>query len=239
MNESNELNKKDYIKLNYQAGLNESIGDFDLIFAPNLKDLKYLFALYSEFKTAIAGEVAYPMEESDKLLFSKYKIYYIKIAELLNIREVDKLDIIDRHKFFICTEPIVRKIKGKEERVLGLSNLERLLGYDYPDEQNIELIKNNHNKNEIPSTGNVILDVMAASLLTFKIPNLENHYSLKELSLMIAQAANLQKLAEKGEELEDGDENIEIEEEHPELIKYKNPITDWFNYNHIPLPLDW
>ena len=233
MSEFNSIESKsiEYIKLNYIDG------DFDLIFVPNIKNLKYLFALYLEFKKAIAGEVAYPMEESDELLFPKYKNYYLKIGNLLNIREVDKLDVLDRHQFFICTEPITKMIKGKEERILGLSNLEKLLGYDYPNENNNESL--NKSNKELPSTGNVILDVMTASLLTFKIPNLENYYTLKELSLMISQAANLQKLAEKGEELEDGDENIEIEEEHPELIKYKNPITAWFNNADINLPLDW
>ena len=211
--------------------LDHENGDFSLVFPLSIQKSRQATAYYQEFRRAIAGIHVWP-EELDTTIFPQFKIYYQKIAHFFDLNP-DQLTLKSRHNFFVATEPI--DYKGR--LIPGLSFLERLLGYDYPREDD-DITQPDQ---AIVTTGDPTLDVIADAILIFKIGGLENHYSLNELVKLCKQANDRLKQAEdsaKGDS-KGGDENLEFEILDEDFVKDKSRLYNWLTNLGVSIPVEF
>lgn len=108
----------------------------------------------------------WPPEDADDWCWESIGQYYRAIAELLTPSfDPGLLRPDDRHRFFVCTEPIENN--GRER--LGLSNMERLMGCqeaeDVPEQGDMAQVEKIEG---IPSTGKRHLDILADVTLFFQ-----------------------------------------------------------------------
>ena len=215
-----------HFRLDYQDG------DFTLVFPLPIKESRKVAVYHQELRGAVAGLHVWP-EDLDSKLYPLLKIYYHKIAVFFEINP-DQLTQESRHHFFIATEPI----EYKNQLIPGLSLLEKLLGYDYPKEDASELVKSSE---EIITTGDPSLDIIADAILIFKIGGLENHYSLDELAKLCKQANERLKQAEESArgETKGGDENLESEALDEDFVKDKSRLYNWLTNLGIAVPVEF
>lgn len=118
--------------------------------APALTEAFELRLAIEDLKTQITGTAVHPPdgrnEDGDRIdnyLFSKATHFFVAIAKLLRpiknsgmddesiLQLLESLDSVERHKFFVCTDP-VESWAAPGEFIPGLSGLEQLLGFSYP-----------------------------------------------------------------------------------------------------------
>lgn len=214
-----------YYRLDYQDG------GFELIFPLPVSQSRKVSAYHQELRSAIAGVHVWP-EDLDSKIYPILKVYYENIAKFFDI-DPDKLTQSSRHNFFIATEPI----EYNGQLIPGLSLLEKLLGYDYPKET---LTKSDFTE-EVVTTGDPNLDIIADAILIFKVGGLENHYSLDELAKLCRQANERLRQAEESArgETKGGDENLEYEEQDEVFEKDKARIYNWLNNLNVFIPVEF
>ena len=142
-------------------------GNWKLITAPPiLRDgtqvARMARAYQRELLLAIAGEPVWPLTAEEELsLFVRFRQYYEYLAEwaLPGINPRD-LKGESRHAFFIATESHPHPNPDNDEMVRGLSGIEQLLGYSYPERE----------PDEEPDegAGDSDLSTLAIALLTFQ-----------------------------------------------------------------------
>ena len=116
--------------------------------APSLTEAFEIRLAIEDLKAHITGYAIYPPEDRnsdgdriDNFLFFKASRFFIAISRLLRpfkgqdeeaiLQELESLDTVERHRFFICTEPVESWL-SPGVLIPGLSGLEQLLGYSYP-----------------------------------------------------------------------------------------------------------
>lgn len=166
--------------------LNYTNNDFIIITPPSASKARLIELYNNEFRQAIGEENIWPIDEKKELkLFSKYQKYYRIIADFFPFI-LEHLIFLDRHYFFICTEPV---LSGNAYH-RGLSYLESCLGYSYATPET--------SGNDIfTTTGDRYLDIITITLLNFKVSGLEENYSILELSKMNKYASDSSKEAEE------------------------------------------
>lgn len=210
-------------------------GAFIIVFPLSIRESRKLMAYYLEFRKAIANSHVYP-ETLDDVLFPRFKFYYQRISQFFGFTP-EKLTQISRHHFFVATEPF----QYKGETVPGLSYLQRLLGYDYPNESSNSSSSIDTQHREIISTGDPNLDIVADALLIFKVGGLENYYSLEELAKLCKQANERLRQAEElaREESKGGDENLESESLDEDFVKNKARLYNWLVNLGVDVPVEF
>jgi len=121
---------------------------------------------HQELLQAIAGRYIWPVTREEELaLFSEFCQHYRNLAECA-IPGVDPSDLTweSRHGFFIATESHPHPNPAHPEMVRGLSGLEQLLGYTYPETDTVD-----HETEE--GAGDSDLSTLAIALLTFERQN--------------------------------------------------------------------
>lgn len=214
-----------HFRLNYQTG------DFVLVFPLAIRESRKLSAYALEIRKSIAGFHIYP-EEMDHYLFPRFRYHYLKIAQFFEF-DVDQLTQESRHHFFIATEPITYQ----GQIIPGLSLLEQLLGYKYPEEGTTPPVA----PQDIITTGDLALDIIADAILIFKVGGLENHYSLSDLAKLCKQANDRLKQAEelaKGETT-GGDENLENEPLDDDFAKDRSRLYNWLINLSVNVPMEF
>jgi hypothetical protein len=173
--------------------------DFKLIFSSDIPLTKHkaIRAYHLELRKAIEGLTVYPFGDSDLNLYADFGFYYQKVMDLIVPGiNCDDLEGESRHRFFVCSE-ITADSKGQPR--LGLSGLERLMGYSYLEQEE------ESEPTEPPiTTGDTVLDVTADINLIFKSNAkwMINTYGLDELALIARQAnARMQDPAERTTEI--------------------------------------
>lgn len=207
-------------------------GDWDIVFAPSITQSRRIIVLARLFKEAIAKDNLWWMPEVDEILFDKYRPYYNKIGEALDITP-SLLKPESRHSFFVTS----KLLEYEGQPLPELSELEVLLGFR-PFEKAIAEDTEEPEK-DIISTGDPFLDVIAQALYLFKVPNLENHYSLDDLAKMCKQINDLLKKAEDEakEGTEAGDENLESEETDEDFVRDRARISRRLKELGVEIPL--
>lgn len=157
--------------------------------------------------------VLWPPEQADPWCWEAVGGYYRAIAELLT-PGFDPGEIVadDRHRFFICTDPI----EGVHGTRLGLSNMEILMGCQEPKEgdappdtspEAMEKIEG------IPSTGKRFLDILAdATIFLQKKPIVDLCLALSPeefLRLVERAATSLSRAHEEADRRAKGDKTEE------------------------------
>lgn len=205
-------------------------GDFVIVFPLPIQKSRKVSAYHQELRNAISGFHVWP-EELDSKLYPALKTYYKKIALFFDFNP-DLLTQKSRHHFFIATEPI----EYKKQLIPGLSFLEKLLGYDYPKDESAIA-----NSEDVISTGDPNLDIIADAILIFKVGGLENHYSLDELAKLCKQANDRLKQAEElaRGETKGGDENLESEPLDDDFIKDRSRLYNWLTNLGIAVPAEF
>lgn len=216
-----------YFRLDY---IND---DFTIVFPLPINISRKIAAYHQELREKTAGMNIWP-ETLDSDIYPEFKIYYDKIAYFFDIKP-EKLNQTSRHKFFIATEPI----EYKKQLIPGLSYLEKLLGYDYPTET--DETDTSTSGDEVITSGDTNLDIIADSLLIFKVAGLENHYSINELAKLCKQANARLKQAEDNAKKDNkgGDENLESETQDEDFIKDKAKIYNWLTNLNIEVPIEF
>lgn len=209
--DARRISSLDFVKLNYTDG------NFKIVLPPTAFKSRELIIIVGEFKLAISNyspPLNFWPPECDLLVYPKFPFYYKTIAQLLDIERVEELESISRHCFFVGGEPI--ESEGKMQ--LGLSQLEKLLGFGYSkkteDSGSVNL-----------STGNAFLDIATHALLTFKVTGLEHCYSLDELHRMCKLAGELYDAAENKDKT-NVDVNLDSETEDEEFVKIKGRVIN-------------
>lgn len=169
-----------YFKLNYADG------SFSIVAPPSASQGRLVEVYNTEFRKAIAEENVWifdkeisTSEDLKKLellelkLFTKYICHYDKLASFFDLK-INDLAYIDRYYFFVCTKP-VEILEGRWQR--GLSYLESLLGYSYSTE-------GNDDSHSPITTGSQYLDIIATTVLNFKVIGLEDKFSIFDLVKM-------------------------------------------------------
>lgn len=158
-------------------------GDFFLLFETDIPLTLHgrVKGYLDQLKLAIAQETLRidQLEDFSVYLFQKYYIYYTKLYELLNIPYTNEdIDPISNFTFLIGS------IKGEQ---LGLSRLERLMGYK-------ESVEDSPEESDTPpfTTGDILLDIEVDLRLTFKhnAEGLIKSHSLNQCCLMLKQASD-------------------------------------------------
>jgi hypothetical protein len=109
------------------------------VFAPSLIDSFAIKSHLNALKAALVGSSVYPPDlqspsghRLDDLIYQQFRPYFQVLAHHLHIlADLDALDSVSRHEFFVCTEAIPHW-QEPEVMVPGLSRLEEMLGYTYP-----------------------------------------------------------------------------------------------------------
>lgn len=120
-------------------------------------------AYHRELLQAIAGRYIWPVtKEEERSLFSEFSQHYRHLAEW-SIPGIDPSDLTNdsRHQFFIATESHPHPNPAKDELVRGLSGIEQLLGYAYPETDPADLEQDE-------GAGDSDLSTLAIALLTFE-----------------------------------------------------------------------
>ena len=214
-----------HFRLNYQTG------NFILVFPVAIRESRKLSAYLLDLKNSIAGLHIYP-EKMDDYLFPRFRYHYLKIAHFFEF-DPDQLTQESRHHFFIATEPITYR----EQLIPGLSLLEQLLGYKYPEDGTDSKLL----PQELITTGDLALDIIADAILIFKVGGLENHYSLDDLAKLCKQANDRLKQAEelaKGETI-GGDENLENEPLDDDFVKDRSRLYNWLINFGVSVPMEF
>lgn len=134
---------------------------------------------------------------ADSVLFGHYEAYYQAIADRLEpaFKAAD-LTPLSRHHFFIATDPIPNPFNPPEQ-VVGLPELERLMGYDYPEPDNLSADE------PALTSGNEDMDLLASlSLCTPQYLTLASSYSRADCMDFIKQVVNLRSQPSEGTEHE-------------------------------------
>lgn len=191
-------------------------GDFEIVFPPPLLakvegrlifKAKQIRAYHLELLRRLMGENVWAtdLRALDLRFYSQNQLFYRKIGELIFPRiDVERLEPISRHEFFVCTAPIEHPETGQV--VSGLSGLEQLMGYAY--------VKQDVARQSVqPTTGDSELDVLTDALLVFKRKGLElaQILSLEELAKANRQAGERMRPPES--EVEDeAQEELEVDD---------------------------
>lgn len=178
-------------------------GGFILVEAPTLDRASKIRAYHLELlKLVQTFDYAY-LVQADPVLFANFELYYVAIAALLRPHfDPTTLTPSSRHAFFIATDLMaVDAISSPDDptAILGLSHLEQLMGYSYP-EPGAKI-----DPNEIRLTsGDDDCDLVAALQLCFKSSALEmtRRYCRSDLINMLKQAQNLMRGDEAIKELQ-------------------------------------
>lgn len=200
--------------------LHYTSGDFIIVTAPPVLDstnrpLGRVIRLHHQaLQEAICGRNVWEPEHVAESLYADFKPYYDKIGQLFCPQiDVPRLDTIDRHLFFVATEPI----KRKDKLIAGLSQLEKLMGFTYPKEIDGDAPA----APEPPpkhTTGDSELDVLVDTMLLFKrnaLP-MARMLSLPDLSKACVQANNRMRVEQA--------ENEEGSPSNPEEPVIENPL---------------
>lgn len=123
-------------------------------------------AYHQELLQTIAGRYIWPVTREEELaLFSEFCQHYRNLAEWA-IPGIDPSDLAweSRHGFFIATESHPHPNPAHPEMVRGLSGLEQLLGYTYPETDTVD-------PDPDEGAGDSDLSTLAIALLTFERQN--------------------------------------------------------------------
>lgn len=189
-------------------------GDFILLFETDipLKLHGKVKGYLDQLKLAIAQEPLRidELEDFSEYLFHKYYIYYAKLYEILNIPyNNEDIDPVSNFTFLIGS------IRGEQ---LGLSRLEKLMGYKEASDETSE------DSSEAPpfTTGDILLDIETDLRLTFKhnAEGLIESRSLNQCCLMLKQASD--RISQAHSEM---DEKYGINKEEKELSLNKKVKT--------------
>lgn len=182
--------------------LDRKDGSFFLVEAPTFDRAHQIRAYHLELLALIAKfDYAY-LPQTDPVLFENFAPYYEAIAHLLKPRfDPAQLTPSCRHAFFIATDLFPAAVADSEEPtlILGLSNLETLMGYQLPKGSNTSqagVIR--------LTSGDDDADLVAALLLCFKFNALEmtRRYARQDLINILKQAQNLLRGEEAIDELQ-------------------------------------
>lgn len=119
---------------------------------------------------------------ADQRLFGTWNSLYQEIAQRCQPQfDPAEMGSHDRHCFFVAQEPI--EILGQWSP--GLSTLDQILGYSYPD----PATPSRQTQPPIVTTENPILDLVVDTCLVFKqsAPWLLRNYGVEEVRLMLVQ----------------------------------------------------
>lgn len=119
-------------------------------------------AYHRELLQGLQGKYIWPVTaDEERRLFAEFSAYYRHLARLV-IPDIDPSDLAgpSRHQFFIATESHPHPGKP-DEMVRGLSGLEQLLGYSYPEQE-----VNPDEQDE--GAGDSDLSTLAIAFLTFQ-----------------------------------------------------------------------
>lgn len=209
-------------------------GNFQIVLPPSVLDSNYQFhsryiRIHHEvLRTAIAGREVWPPERVAAELYSSFKVYFQKLGGLFDpVINTDILDPIDRHLFFICTEPI--ELPQYQNLVPGLSGLEQLMGYKYADPSAPPSPEPEY------TTGNSELDILVDTLLIFKRNGykLAQMMGLNDLSKCCVQANNRMRIKEDDSEPEEA----QSWKEDPEFTDRRSEIEDALRASGIESPV--
>lgn len=149
--------------------------DCGIVFPPSLTQRRLVLAYWHEFRAAL-DEL--PCQHwHDRVLFSRYRLLYEKLAQLLHPAiPVESLMPSSRHAFYVSKGSLE---VGESKRLVRLSGIQRLLGYKEeaapePDSPGLGVV----------GTGQDDLDVIS-SLVQLRVGNLEwlcSNYSLSDLA---------------------------------------------------------
>lgn len=120
-------------------------------------------AYHRELLQAIAGRYIWPVTpQEERALFSEFSQYYRHLAAWA-VPGIDPSDLTSesRHEFFIATESHPHPNPVKDEMVRGLSGVEQLLGYAYPETDTLDSTPDE-------GAGDSDLNTIAIALLTFE-----------------------------------------------------------------------
>jgi hypothetical protein len=158
-------------------------------------------AYHRELLLAIAGRYIWPVTPAEeRALFSEFSQYYRHLAEWA-VPGLDPSDLTSesRHGFFIATESHPHPNPAKDEMVRGLSGVEQLLGYAYPEHDP-------QDDGGDEGAGDSDLNTIAISLLTFQhhdVLGMAHAMSSVDLAGMVGYANRKLKAAQQ--EAEDKD----------------------------------
>ncbi|MBL1177684.1 hypothetical protein [Pantanalinema sp. GBBB05] len=165
---------------------------FILVKAPSLLSPDGILAEHSEVRAyhlellnRVRALDGFYFVHADAVLFQHYEAYYQAIADRLEpaFRAAD-LTPQSRHQFFIATDPIPNPLNPSEQ-VVGLPQLELLMGYGYPEPGNMS-------ETEPLTSGNEDMDLLASlSLCTPQYLGLAASCSRADLVDFIKQYTNL------------------------------------------------
>lgn len=236
-------------------------GDRFLVFAPPILVARRVEAWHNQLLETIRRDrvTVYPINEAQELenFLGYYSDYYQAIAQLLDIQEVEKLDPISRHHFFVCTPPPEHLSQGQQKEVIvGLPKLKKLLGYQeidpsQPLDQSLST--------PAESTGSPELDILTNACLVFKgrAIALAKIMSAEELAKMV-RFANYQMTPEKERQKQENVSNVvrrsneealsrikgqaSIEDnagDDPRYTERAEEITAWLQRLNVELPEGW
>lgn len=138
---------------------------FVLVEAPVLTQYRRILAYHRELLCEARKKPRYYLAESDWILYPQLRQFYQAIADQLDPAfNCDDLEPLDRHSFFIATAPVTNPF-NPEEKIPGLSNLEKLMGLSYPEPPKPG---QSPYQQIIISSGDPTLDILADALLVLK-----------------------------------------------------------------------
>lgn len=165
-------------------------------------------AYHRELLQGLQGRYIWPVTaDEERRLFAEFSAYYRHLASLV-APDVDPSDLTgtSRHQFFIATESHPHPSKP-EEMVRGLSGLEQLLGYSYPEQE----IKTDDLDE---GAGDTDLNTLAIAFLTFQHQNvLEMAHCMSSTDLSGVVGFANRKLSEAQEHAKGGKGDTGAEEE--------------------------
>ena len=175
-------------------------GSFVLVRAPNTYAALDINQYYLDFKREVQGKTLWLINNDAKLAELQQTVYAVysgrikQLAEMLHPgleQRCDEMALDSRHRFFVASQPI----DYENEKLPGLSGLDRLLGYSHKN----TVIQKEHPEQEddsafieqiIDSTGSHILDLIVDANLVFKgrADRLLKRHSPTEITNMLIYA---------------------------------------------------
>lgn len=171
-------------------------------------------AYHRELLKALEGKYIWPVSsDEERLLFAEFGAHYRHLADLV-VPGVNPGDLTSgsRHEFFVATESHAHPNPEKDEEVRGLSGIERLLGYSYPEHDIIE-------GDQDEGAGDSDLSTLSIAFLTFpghNVLEMAHVMSSTDLSGVVGFANRKAAEAQRESENKDKRPNAAIAAERPE-----------------------
>ncbi len=143
----------------------------------------FIREMHLELKRRVEESPIWYDSLSDEVLYEQHGDFYRAIGDVLRIDPI-LLTNTDRHRLFICTEPI----EHDGELIPGLSLLEQLMGYEY--DFSVSVVGDGP---IVLTSGDDDADLIAACHLAFgeNAIGFMERFSRKKLLQMLEQVANL------------------------------------------------